>query len=206
MYRHMSNIRPSVYLSRYGYHPKNLPDDAPRREILTRAVANLARERYGNDAAAAAKRTARHVGHIASYLTHRSPAVSARMRADQRWLKQEYYPATALNIARAVGRHAARRGPRAAVDALHYGHALLFPTSFGMQFAIKGGRVLSVEPLLRMYERYVNARRGRLPDAEAVEVAVAWDNAWRKEANRAATTAKTKKMAAKRKTGGKKTG
>ena len=90
----MTNIRPSEYLSRYGYHPKYLENDAPRREVIARAVANLARERYGGDVAAAAKRTAQHVGHIASYLTHRSPAVSQRMRSNQRWLKETYYPST----------------------------------------------------------------------------------------------------------------
>lgn len=87
-----ATYRPSIYLSLYGYHPKDLPEDASRRAVIVRAVANLARERYGGDVAAAAKRTAQHVGHIASYLTHRSPVASTRMRSNQRWLKETYYP------------------------------------------------------------------------------------------------------------------
>jgi hypothetical protein len=86
------NIKPSEFLSRYGYHPKDLANDAARRVMVAKAVADLARERYGGDVAAAAKRTAKHVGHIASYLTHRSPVSSARMRGNQRWLKETYYP------------------------------------------------------------------------------------------------------------------
>lgn len=89
--RYAGRRRYHAQLSRY--HPRNLENDAPRRAILRKAVADLARDRYGGDAAAAAKRTARHVGHIASYLTHRSPVSSERMRRNQRWLKETYYPA-----------------------------------------------------------------------------------------------------------------
>lgn len=89
------NIKPSEFLSRYGYHPKDLANDAARRVMVAKAVADLARERYGGDVPAAAKRTAKHVGHIASYLTHRSPVSSARMRSNQRWLKETYYPPAA---------------------------------------------------------------------------------------------------------------
>lgn len=84
--------KPSEFLSRYGYHPKDLANDAARRVLVAKAVADLARERYGGDVTAAAKRTAQHVGHIASYLTHRSPISSSRMRSNQRWLKETYYP------------------------------------------------------------------------------------------------------------------
>lgn len=186
----MTNIRPSAYLARYGYHPKDLEIDAPRRAVIARAVANLARERYGGDVAAAAKRTAQHVGHIASYLTHRSPAVSERMRSNQRWLKETYYPPTRLNVAKSLGRKAIKHGPRAAVGVAQFGRGLWaqyrspgFLKWLAEQALIKSGRAVAVDPLLLRYERYVDARQGRLPDDEAIAVATAWEDAWR-ERNR----------------------
>ncbi len=73
-----------------GYHPKS--QDAPeRRRLLGDAIRELAAAHYAGNLAAAAKRAAAHVGHIASYQTHQNPLVSSRMRENQRWLRDTYY-------------------------------------------------------------------------------------------------------------------
>lgn len=86
-----NSVRVSDFTS--GYHPKS--QEAPeRRELLGRAIRELAAAHYAGDLAAAAKRAAAHVGHIASYQTHQNPLVSSRMRENQRWLKDTYYADT----------------------------------------------------------------------------------------------------------------
>jgi hypothetical protein len=84
---------PSVTGDKGGveYHPSRQPNDTDRRERLKRAVTSLAETAFGGDVRAAAKRLAAHVGHIASYQTHRAPETSARMRANQRWIRDAYY-------------------------------------------------------------------------------------------------------------------
>lgn len=72
------------------YHPSRQPDDTDRRKRLKRAVTSLAQTAFGGDVRAAAKRLAAHVGHIASYQTHRAPETSARMRSNQRWITTTY--------------------------------------------------------------------------------------------------------------------
>lgn len=89
----------SAFTKRYEYHPKS-QKDAERHAILKKAVADLARAHFAGNLAAAAKRAAAHIGHIASYQTYQNPLVSRRMRSNQHWLKDEYYPAAAKAITR----------------------------------------------------------------------------------------------------------
>lgn len=89
----------SSFTSRYEYHPKS-QKDAERHAILMKAIKDLARAHYAGDVAAAAKRAAAHIGHIASYQTHANPLVSRRMRSNQHWLKDEYYPESAKALTR----------------------------------------------------------------------------------------------------------
>ncbi len=84
----------SSFTSRYEYHPSS-QKNAERHAILKKAMKDLARVHFAGNLAAAAKRAAAHIGHIAAYQTHTNPLVSARMRANQRWLKDEYYPPAA---------------------------------------------------------------------------------------------------------------
>lgn len=86
-----NRINVSSYTRAYDYHPIR-QGDAERHAILKQAVRDLARNHYANKLADAAKRAAAHIGHIASYQTHQNPLVSARMRSNQRWLKETYYP------------------------------------------------------------------------------------------------------------------
>ena len=72
------------------YHPSR-QGNQNRRERLQRAVTSLAKTAFGGDVRAAAKRLAAHVGHIASYQTHRAPETSSRMRSNQRWIRDAYY-------------------------------------------------------------------------------------------------------------------
>jgi hypothetical protein len=74
-----------------AYHPSRqaAPD---RRERLGRAIRSLAAAHFKGDETAAAKRVAAHVGHIASYQTYKSPNTSERMRSNQRWIREAYYP------------------------------------------------------------------------------------------------------------------
>ncbi len=86
-----NKIDVSSFTSRYAYHPKS-QEEAERHAILKKAITDLARVHYANNMAAAAKRAAAHIGHIASYQTHKNPLVSRRMRDNQHWLQKEYYP------------------------------------------------------------------------------------------------------------------
>jgi hypothetical protein len=74
-----------------GYHPSRQAF-TDRRERLKRAVSSLAETAFGGDVRAAAKRLAAHVGRIAAYQTYRAPETSSRMRANQRWIRDAYYP------------------------------------------------------------------------------------------------------------------
>jgi hypothetical protein len=91
----------SSFTSRYEYHPKS-QKEAERHAILMKAIKDLARAHYAGDVAAAAKRAAAHIGHIASYQTHANPLVSHRMRSNQRFLKKEYYPESARTLTRST--------------------------------------------------------------------------------------------------------
>jgi hypothetical protein len=73
------------------YHPSR-QGEADRRERLGRAIRRLAAAHFAGDATAAAKRVAAHVGHIASFQTHAAPDTSERMRSNQRWIRESYYP------------------------------------------------------------------------------------------------------------------
>ena len=94
-------VRVSSFTSRYEYHPKS-QKEAERHAILMKAIKDLARAHYAGNLAAAAKRAAAHIGHIASYQTHANPTVSHRMRSNQRWLKKEYYPESARGVSRTM--------------------------------------------------------------------------------------------------------
>lgn len=81
----------SLFTGAEEYHPSRQPDDADRRARLGRAIRALAGAEFAGDAAAAAKRVAAHIGHIASYQTHRAPDTSARMRSNQRWILSQSF-------------------------------------------------------------------------------------------------------------------
>lgn len=172
--------RPSAYLKKYGYHPRDFYDEIARREKIAMAVADLARAAYDGNTTAAAKRTAKHIGHIASYLTHSNPQTSQRLRSNQHWLKETYYPPT-TKLARAVdlGRRAIRHAPRAGVHVLDVAHTITSRSggalgTIGTHAAKQLLRHQIVNPLLLKYEKAYDQYWNNAPSEEAIKTGREW--------------------------------
>lgn len=71
------------------------PDDADRRERLSRAVRSLADAAFDGDVRAAAKRLAQRLGHQASGKSQLYRDEWTHMRSNMRWLKDTYSPSSA---------------------------------------------------------------------------------------------------------------